>query len=429
MKRFLLPRAMIKMSRQLKAGYLVPVALGFLVLIAADWYFIMAANNSYEEKIQILSVMIEEADNGVDNLVTSSQLLKGVLESSGEAGRDKLRAYGYLEDGRNGFQIERKMAIRNTVVFSLFTFFLYLLALAGVAVQCKKQQRQELRRLSQILDRLSAHDYALDIPERLDDRERQIDRIVGQLQSLSDQLRYHEEQLIREKEETRSLVTDISHQLKTPVAGLKACFEILNQGDLSSEEKQEFLEQCTKQLGGLEALVGSLVNISRMETGMIEICREPADILETLVAAVNRVYLKAQEKQIAIEFEETDDLAAMVIPHDVKWICEAFINILENAVKYSPSNTQIRIRMIKRITFLRIELEDQGMGIPHEAYHKIFKRFYRGESEEVRKQEGSGVGLYLTREILERHGGSVTVSSRYGKKQPGSTFVVQIPYV
>lgn len=408
--------------------FLIPAVLGVLVLIAVDWYFILAANNSYEEKIQILSVMIEEADNGVDSLVTSSELLKGVRESSGEAGREKLRAYGYLEDGRNWFQLERERTIRNTLVLSVLTFFLYLLALVGVAAQCKKQQRQELWNLSQILDKLSARDYALDIPERLDDRARQIDRVVGQLQSLSEQLRYHEEQLIREKEETRSLVTDISHQLKTPVAGLKACFEILNQGDLSSEEEEEFLEQCTKQLGGLEALVGSLVNISRMETGMIEIHREPADILETLVAAVNRVYLKAQEKQIAIEFEETEDLEATVIPHDVKWICEAFINILENAVKYSPSNTQIRIRMMKRTTFLRIELEDQGMGIPREDYHKIFKRFYRGESEEVRKQEGSGVGLYLTREILERHGGSVTVSSRYGKKQPGSTFVVQIPY-
>ena len=408
--------------------FLIPAVLGVLVLIVMEWYFILAANNSYEQKIQILSVMIEEADNGVDSLVTSSELLKGVRESSGEAGREKLRAYGYLEDGRNWFQLERERTIRNTLVLSVFTFFLYLLALAGVAAQCKKQQRQELWKLSQILDKLSARDYALDIPERLNDRARQIDRVEGQLQSLSEQLRYHEEQLIREKEETRSLVTDISHQLKTPVAGLKACFEILDQGDLSSEEEEEFLEQCTKQLGGLEALVGSLVNISRMETGMIEIHREPADILETLVAAVNRVYLKAQEKQIAIEFEETEDLAATVIPHDVKWICEAFINILENAVKYSPSNTQIRIRMMKRTTFLRIELEDQGMGIPREDYHKIFKRFYRGEREEVRKQEGSGVGLYLTREILERHGGSVTVSSRYGKKQPGSTFVVQIPY-
>lgn len=428
MKKLLYPRAIIKMPRRLAAGYLIPAVLGFLVLLAADWYFVMAANHSYEEKIQILSVLIEEADNGVDSLVTSSELLKGARESSGEAGREKLRAYGYLEDGRNWFQLERKMAIRNTIVLSILAFFLYLLALAGVVVQCKKYQRQELQNLSQILDKLSDHDYALDIPERLDDRARQIDRVVGQLQSLSEQLRYHEEQLIREKEETRSLVTDISHQLKTPVAGLKTCFEILNQGDLSSEEEQEFLGQCTKQLGGLEALVGSLVNISRMEKGMIEICREPADILQTLVAAVNRVYLKAQEKQIAIEFEETEDLAAMVIPHDVKWICEAFINILENAVKYSPSNTQISIRMIKRTTFLRIELEDQGMGIPREDYPKVFKRFYRGESEEVRKQEGSGVGLYLTREILERHGGSVTVSSRYGKKQQGSTFVVQIPY-
>lgn len=408
--------------------FLLPVVLGGLVMIVADWYFIMAANNSYEEKMQILSVMIEEADKGVDSLVTSSELLKGSRESSGEAGRETLRAYGYLEDGGNRFQLQRKIAIRNTVALSFLMFLLYLLALAGVAVQCKKQQRRELRNLSQILDKLSAHDYALDIPERLDDRARQMERVVGQLISLSEQLRYNEEQLIREKEETRSLVTDISHQLKTPVAGLKTCFEILNQGNLSPEEEQEFLEQCTRQLAGLEALVGALVNISRMETGMIEIRREPADILETLVAAVNRVYLKAQEKQIAIEFEETEDLAATVIPHDVKWLCEAFINILENAVKYSPGNTEIRIRMIKRTTFLRIELEDQGIGIPREDYHKIFKRFYRGEAEEVRKAEGSGVGLYLTREILERHSGNVTVSSRYGKKQHGSTFVVQIPY-
>ena len=97
-------------------------------------------------------------------------------------------------------------------------------------------------------------------------------------------------------------------------------------------------------------------------------------------------------------------------------------------MKYSPGNTKIHIRMMRLTTFLRIEIEDQGIGIPRENYHKIFKRFYRGEEEEVRKAEGSGVGLYLTREILEHHSGSVTVSSQYGKKRQGSTFVVQIPY-
>ncbi len=408
--------------------FLFPVMIGMVILVITDWYFITAANHAYEEKIKILSVMIEEQEKGTDSLVTAAELLKGGLGYSGEAGEQKLKFYGYLEEQQNWFGVERKISVRNTVLFSAAVILLYLLSLGWLHGQCRKQWQRELRALSRTLDKFSKHIYELDIPEQLDGSEREMDRIAAQLSALSEQLRYNEERLNVEKEETRSLVTDISHQLKTPVAGLKTCFEILNQGNLSPEEEQDFLMQCMRQLAGLEALVGALVNISRMETGMIEIHQEPADILETLVAAVNRVYLKAEEKQIAIEFEETEDLKPTIIPHDVKWLCEAFINILENAVKYSPVNTQIRVRMIRMTTFLRIEIEDQGIGIPRENYHKIFKRFYRGESEEVRKAEGSGVGLYLTREILEYHSGSVTVSSRYGSKRQGSTFVVQIPY-
>lgn len=408
--------------------FLFPVIIGIVVLVLTDWYFITAANHAYEEKIEILSVMIEEQEKGTDSLVTAAELLKGVLGSSGGDGKEKLKSYGYLAGQQNWFGLERKNSVRNTVLISVAVYLLYLLSLGCLYWQCRNQWQEELKVLSRTLDKFSKHLYELDIPEQLSDGEKELDRIAGQLSALSEQLRYNEERLYAEREETRSLVTDISHQLKTPVAGLKTCFEILSQGNLSPEEEQEFLAQCMRQLAGLEALVGALVNISRMETGMIEIHQEPADILETLVAAVNRVYLKAEEKQIAIEFEETEDLKPTVIPHDVKWLCEAFINILENAVKYSPSNTEVRVRMIRMTTFLRIEIEDQGIGIPGEEYHKVFKRFYRGEAEEVRKAEGSGVGLYLTREILEHHSGSVTVSSRYGKKRQGSTFVVQIPY-
>ena len=408
--------------------FLIPVLMGIVVLALTDWYFITAANHAYEEKIKILSVMIEEQEKGADSLVTAAGLLKGIPDSSGEVGEEKLKSYGYLQEQQNWFGIERKTSVRNTVLFSAAVYLLYLLSLGYLHWQCRNQWQRELKILSRTLDKFSKHIYELEIPEQLSGREKELDRIAGQLSAMSEQLHYNEERLKVEREETRSLVTDISHQLKTPVAGLKTCFEILSQGDLSPQEEQDFLEQCRRQLTGLEALVSSLVNISRMETGMIEIHQEPADILETLVAAVNRVYLKAEEKQIAIEFEETEDLKPTIISHDVKWLCEAFINILENAVKYSPGNTKIHIRMMRLTTFLRIEIEDQGIGIPRENYHKIFKRFYRGEEEEVRKAEGSGVGLYLTREILEHHSGSVTVSSQYGKKRQGSTFVVQIPY-
>ncbi|MCI8299713.1 MAG: HAMP domain-containing histidine kinase [Lachnospiraceae bacterium] len=408
--------------------FLFPAIVGALLLMFTDWYLIGSANHSYQEKIRILTVMIEEQQKGRDSLQAASELLKGAEDRQGKAGAEKLKAYGYLEGQENSFSLERKRTVRTIVMCSGFVYLLYLFSLYWLAEQWKKQRRQELEELSWVLEQFSGHVYETDFIERLSEKETELERIAGQLAALSEQLRYNEERLGKEKEETRSLVTDISHQLKTPVAGLKACFEILSQEDLTQAEEREFLQQCTRQLTGLEELVGALVNISRMETGMIQIRREPADILETLVSAVNRVLLKAEEKQIDIEFEKTEDLAEMIIPHDVKWLCEAFINILENAVKYSPQNTKIRIRMIRLITFLRIEIEDQGIGIPRDALHKIFQRFYRGEAEQVRQTEGSGVGLYLTREILERHGGNITVSSQYGEKRQGSVFVVQIPY-
>ncbi len=410
--------------------YMISILAGILVLGMADWYLIAAAVHGYQEKIDILSVMIEQQEQGADNLETAARLLKGIDETASQKGREQLQSYGYLNGQGNRLSRELEIYVRNILLISAALLLTHLLSLLGMSRHWKRRRHRELAEVSQTLSRFSHHIYEMGATERLDGKDTQMERIKEQLADLSAQLHYTQERIQQEREETRSLVTDISHQLKTPLAGVRACFEVLNQEDLSKEEEKEFLDQCARQLHGLENLTGSLVNISRMETGMIQIRREPADILETLVSAVNRVYLKADKKQIEIEFEESEDLTATMIPHDEKWICEAFINVLENAVKYSPKHTKIRIRMMRLVTFLRIEIEDQGIGISRQDYHKIFQRFYRSEREEVRMEEGSGVGLYLTRQILERHGGSVTVSSKIdSKQQRGSIFVIQIPFL
>ena len=108
-------------------------------------------------------------------------------------------------------------------------------------------------------------------------------------------------------------------------------------------------------------------------------------------------------------------------------VSEAILNILENAVKYSEPNTKIIIAVKKWVNFLRIEIADEGIGIPKKEYHKIFQRFYRSENEYVQREEGSGVGLYLTRKIVDAHKGMVFVE-RKEKKQQGSVFVIQLPY-
>ena len=230
-----------------------------------------------------------------------------------------------------------------------------------------------------------------------------------------------ENALRREEQETKALITDISHQLKTPVASLKMSYEIVDSTKLSREEAREFQEKEREDVDRLARLLEAFTQMSKLETGMIRLCPQKASLQKTLAKAVAGVYVKAMEKGISIETQEFDDI---LICHDPGWTAEAFANVLDNGVKYAPSGTRITIRVTKMASLVMVEMEDEGPGIPAKERNRIFQRFYRGESESVRRKEGSGVGLYLTRQILERQGGTVCVKN--GGKG-GSNFVMTLP--
>ena len=216
--------------------YMVPILIGILGLVLADWYLITTAVHGYQEKIEILSVMIEEQEQGTDSLLTAIRLLKGLEDPAGELGRERLESYGFLEEQDNWFRRELKSSVRGILGISVVLFGLYLLSLYWVSRKWNDCRRRELREVSQILNRFSDGIFEMEAQERLDGKDTEMERIKGQLADLSEQLRYSQECVQEEREETRSLVTDISHQLKTPVAGVKAYFEILNQENLSKEE-------------------------------------------------------------------------------------------------------------------------------------------------------------------------------------------------
>ena len=153
---------------------------------------------------------------------------------------------------------------------------------------------------------------------------------------------------------------------------------------------------------------------------MIEPKAERVSMTQLLIDAVNSVYYSALKKNIEIDTEEFQDTA---VTADKKWTAEAIANILDNAVKYSPSESTIEIRVMKLYSFVRIEIGDHGIGIPKDERNKVFSRFYRGTAEEVKNNEGSGVGLYLSRRIIESTGG--TVSHRPAPHK-GTIFTVQL---
>ncbi len=229
------------------------------------------------------------------------------------------------------------------------------------------------------------------------------------------------EQLAEEENSTKALITDISHQLKTPLASLRMSHELAKAENLSDAEQKEFLGMEEQEINKLEVLLEELVNLSRLECHMIQLTPEYSSVKKTLTEAVNQVFMKAHFKNIEMCVEMQDDV---MLKHDVKWTTEALVNVMDNAIKYSASDTTIKIRAEKLPGNLLLEVEDEGMGISEDEVHKIFQRFYRGEKARESVKEGAGVGLYLTRSILEQQGGTI-VAKR--KLTNGTIFKITLP--
>lgn len=229
------------------------------------------------------------------------------------------------------------------------------------------------------------------------------------------------EHLCEEENNTKSLITDISHQLKTPLASIRMCNELSKSEDLTEEERIEFLETEAREIQKLEMLLDELVKLSRMENNMIQVKPEKSSLKQTVSEAVSQIFMKAYEKQMEISVELEVDVEVV---HDRKWTVEAFVNILENAVKYSKDGTDITIRVQSLQKHVLVEVEDEGIGIPEEELHKIFRRFYRGSRAKETVEDGAGVGLYLARSIIEQQGGTILAKRRPEK---GTIFKIMLP--
>lgn len=246
-----------------------------------------------------------------------------------------------------------------------------------------------------------------DVCEKLNDLLHYITAIKSRLQE--------------EENSTKALITDISHQLKTPLASIRMSHELAESTDLSEEERRSFMDSETKEILKMEELLDELVKLSRLENSMIQIKAEPGSVKNTICEAVSRIYLKAGARNIEICVDMEEDVN---VPHDHKWTVEALANIIENAVKYSKPETSVHIAVELLASNVLIQIEDEGIGIPEGEVNAIFKRFYRGSNAKEIAKEGAGVGLYLARSIIEQQGGTI-VAKR--KSKNGTIFKITLP--
>lgn len=244
----------------------------------------------------------------------------------------------------------------------------------------------------------------------------QASKVQWKLLQYCDRMREEQRQSRQDKQIIQELVSDISHQVKTPVANLLMFTDILKRHELSAEKRAEFLATMEAQVEKLDFLMQSLIKMSRLEAGTFALHMETGSLHETIAQAVSGVWTKATQKNISIDVQCDSQ---MTVNHDVKWTAEALFNLLDNAVKYTPEGGNIRVSVRPWQFFTRIDISDTGMGIAAGHYHDVFKRFYR--AQEAANTEGVGLGLYLARGIITRQKGYISVKSEIGK---GTTFSV-----
>ena len=270
--------------------------------------------------------------------------------------------------------------------------------------------------LCQTLDHMIEGNEA---PLRPEDSETMLARICYRLSRLYQIMQENRRKVDEERRELQSLISDISHQVKTPVSNLKMAADTLLEKPVSEAERIDFIRGIFSQTDKLDFLFQVLVKTSRLETGVIQLEKKPGRLFDTVAQAMSGIVYAAEKKEITVSVDCSEDLT---VSHDGKWTSEALFNLLDNAVKYTPAGGKIAVSVVLWEMYMEIKVADTGKGISESNQAAIFRRFYR--EEEVHEQQGVGIGLYLAREIVTRQGGYIKVVSELGK---GSAFSIMLP--
>ena len=295
---------------------------------------------------------------------------------------------------------------------AIFTVFLTGFILGGSAVYLVENhfRTKEMNKIYKLTESLI---NGKDLDDSDIGKETLYSKTANQLIRLQEMLEGRRKEAEKSQYEIQKLISEIAHQLRTPLSNIKNYTELL-QETLNTE----YIKDLRTSEEQLCFLVESFIKTARLEQGIIQVHMQKENLVETILNALGQIQKKAEDKDIFFQVELPEKI---ICEHDKNWMCEAFYNVFDNAVKYSKNNSVIDITMKQTEMFYKIQVRDYGIGIRDGEENKIFQRFYRGE--QARGQEGCGIGLYLSREIVLLQKGIMKAK----QMKPGLLIEINLP--
>lgn len=290
----------------------------------------------------------------------------------------------------------------------------FILVLYFILALQRKQYEEQMEQISRAMENLLSGKE--NQPAPLWDTI--IHKIQHQIVRLQSMVTAQRQQSKRDNEEIRKLIVEIAHQLRIPLANMETYLDLLNDETIGRKEKEQFYNAVDISQKQLRFLIESFIKMARLESRIIQIKKEDRDLKETVLNCIFQMENAAKERDIQFSFSCQ---AEMPVPHDRNWLEEAFSNLLDNSMKYSPTGSKVDISLVQNEMFTEIRVRDYGMGIVEGEEAKIFQRFFRGQN--VTGQKGFGLGMYISREIIAAHDGFIKVK----RQQPGLSCSIFLP--
>ncbi|EQB86716.1 signal transduction histidine kinase [Clostridium punense] len=371
-----------------------------------------ALKNSYIKVLGATAAKIVEKEPNLEKDIIPIVLGRATAEEEAK-GENFLKQYGVTKElDTIIFPYVNQTSLENFYLLG-FVFLSMLIILFIMNYLHHIFFYKRIRRLTTAAKKVVEGEYQIAISE---DKEGDFSKLAISFNSMREIIRSNLHELNREKKFLVDLLSDISHQLKTPLASMILYNEIMLSKDLEKEQRTTFLVNNQNQLHRMEWLIKSMLKLAKIDAKAIEFHKENCSLNETIHESIEVLESMANVKGIKVKIHEKENI---IFNHDTLWLQEALINIIKNAIEHSEVNTEVYVSLIENPVYRRVTIEDQGEGISEEDLPNIFKRFYKAKG--AKNTNSVGIGLALAKSIVEAHGGMIEAHSDLGI---GTRFII-----
>lgn len=336
-----------------------------------------------------------------------------ILNSSDKTNNEILREYG-IELDKDSVILENNTDFQKFIIIDVSTLIVFILILSIIVFKYNHSESKKINEITKYIEEINRGNYKLNIEENTED---ELSILKNELYKITIMLKEVAENSQKDKTTLKDSLSDISHQIKTPITSILIMLDnILSDENMPEDIKKDFIKDIKREIINIKFLVESILKLSKIDSNSIKFIKKEVSIKDIINESVKNVSMLSELKNIEIIVSGDDSIKTIC---DLKWQVEAITNILKNCIEHSYENRKIYINYNQNNMYTELKIEDNGTGIDAKDLPHIFERFYKGKNS---SSDSVGIGLALSKSIIESNNGYIQVDSKLNK---GTTFIIK----